>query len=117
MFQLAIFKTLVERQRLAEVELKKVLPGDMQAHHSLFYKSVDVKTGLLRQPTTSEKVDRLSDLLKYHTKQVSREKILELFKPFNKKPVVEKPKLVHLKSSPQVRRSNTIELSGGRLDD
>ena len=109
MFQLAIFKTLVERQRLAEIELKKVLPGDMQAHHSLFYKSVDVKTGMLRPPTTSEKVDRLSDLLKYHTKQVAREKMLELFKPAKKKPEITVPKLVHMRSSP-LRRSSTVEL-------
>ena len=90
---------------MAEIELKKVLPGDVQAHHSLFYKSVDVKTGTLRPPTTSEKVDRLSDLLKYHTKQVSREKVLELFKAKKEKPVYNKPKLVHLRSEPLVRRS------------
>ena len=82
----------------------------MQAHHSLFYKSVDVKTGTLRPPTTSEKVDRLSDLLKYHTKQVAREKLLELFKPSKKKPKIKNvPKLVHMRSSP-LRRSSTVEL-------
>ena len=88
----------------------------MQAHHSLFYKSVDVKSGTLRPPTTSEKVDRLSDLLKYHTNQVSREKIVELWKPFKKKPEVKNvPKLVHMRSSP-LRRSSTMELVGNKVD-
>ena len=88
----------------------------MQAHHSLFYKSVDVKTGTRRPPTTSEKVDRLSDLLKYHTKQVAREKLLELFKPAKKKPEIKNvPKLVHMRSSP-LRRSSTVELVGGKVE-
>ena len=87
----------------------------MQAHHSLFYKSVDVKSGTLRPPTTSEKVDRLSDLLKYHTNQVSREKIVELFKPNKEKPKVNVPKLVHMRSSP-LKRSSTMELVGNKED-
>ena len=88
----------------------------MQAHHSLFYKSVDVKSGTLRPPTTSEKVDRLSDLLKYHTNQVSREKIVELFKPNKEKPKVKNvPKLVHMRSSP-LKRSSTMELVGTKVD-
>ena len=91
MFQLAIFKTLLEKQRLAEVELKKLLPDDTQAHHSLFYQSVDTKTGLLRPPSKNEKVGRLSDLLKYHTKQVSAEKIVEVWKKFTPKTKRKKP--------------------------
>ena len=55
---------------MAEIELKKILPEDIQAHHNLFYHSVDRKTNSLRQPTDNEKIDRLSSLLKHHTKSI-----------------------------------------------
>ena len=56
---------------MAEIELKKLLPEDVQAHHNLFYQSVDSKTNSLRQPTNNEKIERLSNLLKYHTKIIA----------------------------------------------
>ena len=71
MFQLAIFNTLKEKLRMTEIELKWALLTDIQAHHNLFYQSVDINTNSLRCPTKEEKVERLTSLLQYHTKSVA----------------------------------------------
>jgi len=37
MFHVAIFKTLLEKLRIAESEIRESLKSDTQAFHSLFY--------------------------------------------------------------------------------
>ena len=71
MFQLAIFKTLLEKQRMAAAELQQSLRLDSQAFHSIFYRSVDLRTNSLREPTNDEQIDRLTGLLQHHTKNIS----------------------------------------------
>ena len=71
MFQLAIFKTLLEKQRIAAYELQQSLKLDSQAFHSLFYRTVDTATNSLREPTNDEQIDRLVGLIKHHTREIS----------------------------------------------
>jgi len=51
MFQIAIFKTLLQKQRIAAAELQRSLRLDNQAFHSVFYRSVDAGTNSLREPS------------------------------------------------------------------
>jgi hypothetical protein len=71
MFQLAILKTLCEKERMAFAALKESLQHDTAALHSLFYRSVDLKTNMLREPSNDEKIDRLASKIQYHTKQIA----------------------------------------------
>ena len=70
MFQIAIFKTLLDKQRLATAALQKALKLDGQAFHSVFYRSVDAATNSLREPTQDEQVERLANLIRHHTHMV-----------------------------------------------
>ena len=72
MIQLAIFRTLIEKQRIASSYLQQALKIDSQAMHSVFYKSVDPRTNTLREPNSDEQTSRLANLIKHHTRAFAK---------------------------------------------
>lgn len=66
-FQVAIFKTLLDKQRMAAADLQKAVKLDKQAFHALFYKLVDSSTNLCREPTENETVGRLANMIRHYT--------------------------------------------------
>lgn len=74
MFQLAIFCTLIQKQRIAAIEIKKSLKNDRDAYHRIFYPLVDPITSKRRDPTFDEQVDRLSNLIQHTTMAIQRER-------------------------------------------
>lgn len=63
MFQLAIFNTLLEKQRIAALYMKKSMKIDREAQNRIFYKKVDPITKRRRDPTFDERTLRLANLI------------------------------------------------------
>ena len=77
MFKLAIFKTLLQKQFLAAFDLQQSLTH-RRAIQSIYFKTEDINTKVLREPTNDEKIHRLAKLIKHYTKNIRMNAALKI---------------------------------------